>query len=40
MNGMVSVKQNYQMEILMKDNIKMENDTEMELIDFQMVRGI
>jgi len=37
MNGMVWVKQNYPMEILMKDNISMEKDMEQERIDFLMV---
>jgi hypothetical protein len=37
MNVMVLVKQNYQMVIPMKDNIKTEKDTEQEHIDFLMV---
>lgn len=37
MNDMVLVKQNYQMGIHMKDNIKMEKDKELEHIDFLMV---
>jgi hypothetical protein len=37
MNVMVLAKPNYQMEILMTDNIKTEKDMELELIDFLMV---